>query len=164
MLPKDAIADSGLRSCRSWNEVQQVLQRMPGHAQQAPKGSAICVEVWAATAKNAVLWAIQSSPSSCTGAQALALLHGVLRDMHMHLLRDEHVGSSSHNVEYRHTHSSNYYVSVFEKLVRFAPTTSVHEFGLVLAYCYIYESLLGDATVVTNILSSMAASGPRTDR
>ncbi|KAF0716581.1 hypothetical protein AaE_011065 [Aphanomyces astaci] len=153
MLAVDAIADSGLRQCKSWTDVQQVLQRMHEHVLHAPRSSGIFIEVWAATAKNAVLWAFNQAPPALTVIQAQAMLHGVLRDMHQHLLGGEYL----RKVQPEPHHATTYYVGVLEKLVQVAPTSSVEAFGIVLAYCYVHGSLLDEATSVTNVLSSMAS-------
>ncbi|ETV86143.1 hypothetical protein H257_02601 [Aphanomyces astaci] len=153
MLGVDAIADSGLRQCKSWTDVQQVLQRMHENVLYAPRSSGIFIEVWAATAKNAVLWAFNQAPPALTVIQAQAMLHGVLRDMHQHLLGGEYLRKGQPEPH----HATTYYVGVLEKLVQVAPTSSVEAFGIVLAYCYVHGSLLDEATSVTNVLSSMAS-------
>ncbi|KAF0682584.1 Aste57867_25291 [Aphanomyces stellatus] len=151
---KEALAESGLHQCQSWGDVRHVLDRMEEKLQHAtPKDLAVYVEMYVFAVKNAVLWAFRATSSSppLSVSQALALLHGALRTLHVKTII--RLPQRQHD-----THHTSYYVSVYEKLLPMYPTRAFAEFGLVLSYCYVHESLLSEAETVASALSTSVVS------
>ncbi|ETW07730.1 hypothetical protein H310_02177 [Aphanomyces invadans] len=150
-----ATAGEGRGQRQSWIHAQLALQRIKDRVLQSPTSAANDVEEWAAAAKNAVLCVLHSTARPDPVIQALALLHGELRDMHQHLQGPSTMQTSEEN---QICHPRSFYVSAFEMIMHVAPLSSqVEEFGVALAYCYMHESLFGEATAVADALSSMAS-------